>query len=283
MDKIKKILIKIGIGLSSFVVVACLAVFFLYGGIGERYESIKSIAHRGYSIGAPENTLPAYRMAKEKGFDYAECDVSFTKDGVAVLLHDSTIDRTSDGEGKVSDFTYEELLQYDFGSWFSDEYKGTKIPTFAEFIELCIEIDLHPYIELKANGEYTKEQITDLVKYVDDKGLRTKSTWISFEYDYLVYANESNDYLRLGYLSSKFKDEDLEKALSLKKKNNQVFLDLGFMHTFSSCINKCKKAKIPVEVWTVNNEILIHIMHPYISGVTSDKLIADRVLGKEKE
>ena len=279
----KSILKKVLIGLLSFVVVVGLTVFFLYGGIGERYDSIKSIAHRGYSIGAPENTLPAYRMAKEKGFDYAECDVSFTKDGVAVLLHDSTIDRTSNGTGNVSDLTYEELLQYDFGSWFSDEYKGTKIPTFMEFIDLCIEIDLHPYIELKANGNYTKEQITTLVDYIDEKGLRTKSTWISFEYNYLVYANESNDYLRLGYLSSKFKDEDLEKALSLKKKNNQVFLDLGFMYTFSSCINKCKKARIPVEVWTVNDEILIHIMHPYISGVTSDKLIANRVLGKEKE
>lgn len=277
-----RIIKKIIIGLLSVVVVIGLAVFFVYGGLGKRPESVKAVAHRGYSIAAPENTLSAYRLAKENGFGYAECDVVFTKDNVPVLLHDSSIDRTSDGEGKVRDYTYEELLQYDFGSWFSEEFKGEKIPTFMQFIDLCKEIDLHPYIELKLDDEKMKEQTKILVDIVTEKNMMNNVTWISFDYDNLLCVKELNDETRLGFLSSEFEDDDLEKAISLRSGKNDVFLNLGFMYTFSWCIRKCKKANMPVEVWTLNNEILIHIMHPYISGVTSDNLIANKVLGKEK-
>lgn len=277
-----KIMKKILISLLTLVVVVFAAAFFVYSGFGKRPEEIKAIAHRGYSIEAPENTLPAFRLAKEKGFKYVECDVAFTKDGMAVLLHDSSIDRTSDGEGRIADITYEELLRYDFGSWFSEEYAGLKITAFYEFIDLCKELNLHPYIELKSSGGYTKEQIQELVNLVEFKGMKGKVTWISFKYDYLVYVKETDDTARLGLLSSEFKDDDLEKAISLRTGKNDVFLDLGFMYTFSWCIRKCKKENMPVEVWTLNDEILIKIMHPYISGVTSDYLIANKVLGKEK-
>ena len=275
-----KVLKGIIIGLVTILCVAVLGLFYVYSGIGSRPEDIKSIAHRGYSKEAPENTLPAFRLAKEKGFNYGECDVAFTKDNVAVLLHDDSIDRTSDGEGKLSELTYEEVAQYDFGSWFSEEYKGLKIPTFDEFIKLCKEIEMHPYIELK--GNYSKEQITSLVDIVDDNNMKRNVTWISFDYDYLEYIKDVDETARLGYLSSEFEDDDLQKALSLRTGKNDVFLDLGFMYTFSWCIRKCKKENMPVEVWTLNDEILIKIMHPYISGVTSDCLIANNVLGKEK-
>ena len=275
-----KIIKKILIGLLTLVVVVFAAAFFTYSGIGKRPEEVKAVAHRGYSTEAPENTLPAYRLAKEKGFGYGECDVAFTKDGVAVLLHDSSIDRTSDGTGKISDLTYDELLQYDFGSWFGEEYVGLKIPTFEQFLDVCKEIDLKPYIELKSSGSYTKEQITSLVDMVEEKGMSEVSTWISFKYDYLVYVKEADETARIGYLSSEFSDEDIEKAKSLRTGKNEVFLDLGFMYTFSWCIAKCKKENIPVEVWTVDMEILILLMHPYISGVTSNFLIADEVLGR---
>ena len=179
-----KILKRILIGLLSFVLVVFSAAFFVYSGFGKRPSEVKAVAHRGYSIEAPENTLPAYRLAKEKGFNYGECDVAFTKDGVAILLHDSSIDRTSNGEGRIENLTYEEVLQYDFGSWFSEDYAGLKIPTFEEFLDVCKEINLNPYIELKSSGGYTKEQIVSLVEMVEQKGMSKVSTWISFKYDY---------------------------------------------------------------------------------------------------
>ena len=279
MRVFKKILKIISLSLLTIVIVAVAAGFYVYSGIGKRPEEIKAVAHRGYSTEAPENTLAAFRLAKEKGFDYVECDVVFTSDNVPVLLHDSSIDRTSNGEGKISSLTYEEVSQYDFGSWFSEEYAGVKIPTFDEFLTLCKEIELHPYIELK--GSYTQEQINSLVADVEENGMKGNVTWISFDYDYLVFVKEADDTARLGFLSSEFEDEDLELAISLRTGKNEVFLDLGFMYTFSWCIRKCKKANMPVEVWTLDMELLIIIMHPYISGVTSNFLIADEVLGRK--
>ena len=279
MRIIKKIIKTILISLIAIVVLAVAAGFYVYSGIGKRPEEIKAVAHRGYSTEAPENTLPAFRLAKEKGFDYVECDVVFTSDNVPVLLHDDSINRTSNGEGKISSLTYEEVSQYDFGSWFSEEYAGVKIPTFDEFLKLCKELELHPYIELK--GSYSKEQIDSLVADVEENGMKGNVSWISFDYDYLVFVKEADDTARLGFLSSEFEDEDLELAISLRTGKNEVFLDLGFMYTFSWCIRKCKEANMPVEVWTLDMELLIMIMHPYISGVTSNFLVADEVLGRK--
>ena len=111
-------------------------------------DTMVSVGHRGW-YKAPENTLAAYRESYNHGFKYVECDVQFTKDGVAVLLHDDTIDRTSNGSGTLSQMTYAELLQYDFSYDDSDTvndfsaYRGEKIPTFVEFIALCNELGLH--------------------------------------------------------------------------------------------------------------------------------------------
>ena len=111
--------------------------------------TILSVNHRGYSTVAPENTLPAYKLSKRMGFNYVETDVSFTSDGVAMLLHDATIDRTSNGSGTLANMTYDEVRQYDFGSWKSSAYAGTVIPTLAEFLSLCKNIMLHPSHQAK--------------------------------------------------------------------------------------------------------------------------------------
>lgn len=136
--------------------------------------NVKAVNHRGYSAEAPENTLPAYVMSKKKGFTYVECDVSFTSDGVAVLLHDATINRTSNGTGNINSLTYAKVATYDFGAWFNEanpdiaiDYTGVKIPTFSEFIILCKRLGLHPYIELKSSGSYTQDQITQIVTEVE--------------------------------------------------------------------------------------------------------------------
>jgi glycerophosphoryl diester phosphodiesterase len=98
--------------------------------------AIMKIAHRGTTIHGPENTLPAFETAIEKGMEYVEIDVRFTSDEVPVVIHDVTVDRTTNGVGKVSDFTLSELKELDAGSWFADEFVGTQIPTLEETLEL---------------------------------------------------------------------------------------------------------------------------------------------------
>lgn len=245
---------------------------------GVNYDlNVKAINHRGFNPIAPENTIPAFILSKEKGFNYVECDVAFTSDSIPVLNHDDTIDRTSDGTGAVFEKTYQELYQYDFGSWKSAEYAGTKIATFKEFLVLCKNIGLHPYIELKTSGKYTKEQICSLVNMVEAYGMKGKVTWISFSAAYLAYVCEFDKNARVGFLRSEVSTDAISIAAGLKTADNEVFLDCGHASATEENVKLCIEAGIPLEVYTPNTEAAINGLHPYITGVTSDKLVAGKV------
>jgi glycerophosphoryl diester phosphodiesterase len=91
-------------------------------------------AHRGYSSDFPENTLPALEAALAAGAHVAEIDVRLTRDGTLVLMHDATVDRTTDGSGPVSAMTLEEVKTLDAGRWFDRKFAGTRIPTLDEVL-----------------------------------------------------------------------------------------------------------------------------------------------------
>ncbi|WP_059104056.1 glycerophosphodiester phosphodiesterase [Shouchella shacheensis] len=123
------------------------------------YKKTTNIAHRGASGHAPENTIAAFDKAVDMNADYFEVDVQMTKDGQLVLIHDTTVDRTTDRTGSVSDFTLEEIRQLDAGSWFGEAFAGEKIPTLEETLDryrgkigVLIELknpELYPGIEEK--------------------------------------------------------------------------------------------------------------------------------------
>src|SRR5579863_6165855 len=95
-------------------------------------HSIAVIGHRGGRALAPENTLAAFRNAIKLGADYVEVDVRATRDGKLVIMHDSTVDRTTDGKGAVRDLDFATIRALDAGSKFSAQYAGEKVPTFDE-------------------------------------------------------------------------------------------------------------------------------------------------------
>ncbi len=104
-------------------------------------------AHRGASGYAPENTMAAFRRAVEMGCPGIELDVRLTRDGVAAVMHDETVDRTTDGEGRVDSLSWAELMELDAGTWFSEEHKGQRVPSLDQALgfargkaKLCIEI-----------------------------------------------------------------------------------------------------------------------------------------------
>ncbi|MCR4657570.1 MAG: phosphatase PAP2 family protein, partial [Lachnospiraceae bacterium] len=216
---------------------------------------IKIIAHRGYSGAAPENTLSAFARAVEAGPDMIETDVQMTKDGILVLFHDDDIGRITGCTGQISDYTYEELLNMDFGAWFDENqsFKGEKIPTLAEALEQIRKSDLSIYLELKdisgAAGlsEEQKEKFPEMVaKEVDEHGMKGRIIYASFQYDYL----------------KKF------KALSKKNKTllNTVEGDAGILlneypsdyygmgrdAVSGEAVEKLHEAGKTVYVWTVN-------------------------------
>jgi glycerophosphoryl diester phosphodiesterase len=94
------------------------------------------IAHRGASKFAPENTLPAIQKAIDLGVDYVELDVRHTSDGIPVLMHDRTIDRTTSGSGEIAQISLAELRELDAGSWFHERFQGTRVPTLEEALTL---------------------------------------------------------------------------------------------------------------------------------------------------
>ena len=91
-------------------------------------------AHRGYSSDFPENTLPALEAALDAGAHVAEIDVRLTRDGKLVLMHDATVDRTTDGSGPLSAMTLEEIKKLDAGRWFERKFAGTRVPTLDEVL-----------------------------------------------------------------------------------------------------------------------------------------------------
>jgi glycerophosphoryl diester phosphodiesterase len=237
---------------------------------------VEASAHRGLSAEAPENTLPAFVLAKKKGFNIVETDVAFTADGVAVLLHDSTVDRTSNGTGNINTLTFEQVRAMDFGSWKGSKYAGTQIPTFEEFIALCKKISLQPYIEIKDNGTYTEAQVQSLVDVVRSYGMTDKVVWLSFYYTpYLQYVHAYEPNAKLLVNTTTITENVIQKAENLRG-TNEVYI--GASSYTDGEIELCKAANIPLVVGVFDTEDEILNIPPYIMGVTSNKLHAGEVL-----
>ena len=194
------------------------------------YANVKAIGHRGFNTVAPENTLPAFEMSAAYGFKYVETDILFTQDGVPVLMHDTTINRTccnaADGSAitentLVSSLDYDELVDaYDActpSQWAT--WKGTKIPTFAEFMYCCKANNLHPWIELKAFGHtYTQAEIQLIISIIKQYGMEEHVSFISFSYDALVLVKNEWDTVELGLNGT------VANAQALKTGKNRVFM-----------------------------------------------------------
>jgi glycerophosphoryl diester phosphodiesterase len=110
------------------------------------------VAHRGYAAIAPENTISSFEAALDAGAKACEFDVQISSDNVLVVIHDNSVDRTTNGEGKVNQLTYDYLATLDAGSWKDPKYKGEKIPTLLETLTFLKENDMIGILEIKADN-----------------------------------------------------------------------------------------------------------------------------------
>ena len=112
-------------------------------------------AHRGVSSEAPENTMAAFRMSVEQGYDLIEMDPKYTADGKFIILHDRSLKRTArDADGnaidvKIAEITLEQARSYEYGSWFSEEFRGEQIPLLSDVLDFAAE---HPNIPIKIDN-----------------------------------------------------------------------------------------------------------------------------------
>lgn len=137
------------------------------------------VAHRGASAAAPENTIPAYRAALRAGITRLDLDVRFTRTGIPVVMHDSTVDRTTDGTGRVSGMTLAELRSLDAGSWFSPEFAGAKVPTLRQALDFGRTRGATFQLELK--GRPTAQQLDDFLNRIRWLGMLSRVRVIGFD------------------------------------------------------------------------------------------------------
>lgn len=138
------------------------------------------VAHRGNSGVAPENTMPAVASAVETGVEYFEIDIFLTADGIPVVLHDETLERTTDGEGFIEEMTYEEVQDLDAGSWFANGYgyAGVHVPTLEDVLEHMTETDAHLLLEYKE--DWTPEEVGVTREIIEQYGLADQVVVQSF-------------------------------------------------------------------------------------------------------
>jgi len=182
-------------------------------------------AHRGFNTVAPENSMPAFGAAVALGAEEIEFDLWSTKDGVLVSCHDSTLDRVSDGSGKIYDHTYEELLQLDFGAKHSEKFRGLQIPTFEEILQKFagrVIMNIHVKIWDKNCEDAKIEEIVGLVrKYDCEKHIYFMTTSDAIIKRVMAYAPDLR--VCVGWNGNKDPMSIVDRAIALGAYKVQLF------------------------------------------------------------
>ena len=131
----------------------------------------------------PENTMPAFELAAEQHADGVETDVHFSKDGRIMIIHDAKIDRTTNGQGLITDYTYDELCVFDAGIKTGPEFKNVRIPTVDELLALCRRTGMILNIEIKSADPAMPAALHELVKKY---GMADATIYSSFDHEQLM-------------------------------------------------------------------------------------------------
>ena len=212
------------------------------------------IGHRGARAYEPENTLRSFKKALEFGVGAVELDVRRTKDDEIVVIHDAKVDRTTNGEGLVSELTLEEIKQF-------VTEKGEKIPTLEEALDF-LDRKVKILIELKETG--FEEKVLSLVH---EKGLVKNVAFVSFLEEALRKVRELDDKIETGLIYVRHKNP-IKAALELKA--NYLLPLYRFTHT--SNVQKAHDNGLKVIVWTINKrEEVSEYVKKGVDGIASDR------------
>ena len=208
-------------------------------------------AHRGASAYAPENTIPAFRMAMEMGADGIELDVQESSDGKLIILHDARVDRTSNGSGRVADMTCQELKKLDF-SYGMAEYKDTRIPTLKEVYGLIKKSRMIVNVEVKCDEVIYPGIWDKLIRLEREMGMHGRVIYSSFNH----------------YVLQKIRDIDLDARIGLLYDNAMVdpwvyagYLNANAIHPHCKAallcpglMEGCRENGIDVNAWAADTQ-----------------------------
>ncbi len=219
------------------------------------------IAHRGASGYAPENTLAAFNRAVKMGADAVELDVQLTLDEQVVVIHDPTLERTTDFTGNVCDFYLKDLQKADAGSWFSEEFRNERIPTLQEVLDTA-KGRLRLNIEIKDTEEHLTV-VENVVRILKDNEF-DQVVISSFSKDIIELVKEKNPSMETGYLFE-------FKLLKHVFEGNWDYLCSSHTLANEEFVRKAREAGKKVFVWTVNKP---HEMNKMI-GLGVDGIITN--------
>jgi len=160
---------------------------------------LQIIAHRGASGVAPENTFPAFDSAIAENADFIELDIHLSKDNKVIVMHDYTVDRTTNGTGSISELTSGYIKSLDAGKWFSDDFTGTRVPFLDEVIKQ-VDGQTKLLIEIKEKREANTGIEKEVVKLIEKYGAESWCVIQSFNDESLKKIHETNPKIELHKL-----------------------------------------------------------------------------------
>lgn len=171
------------------------------------------IGHRGAAGSAPENTLAGFLRAARLGLTWIECDLRLSADGVPVLLHDASLDRTTSGRGQVAERTAGELANLDAGSWFGAEFAGEPLPTLAAALACWQKLGLAANLELKTEDGSAKALVAAVAAVLEAARFPQPLLISSFEAEALIAARAQLPGFPRALLTEELNAAELERAL----------------------------------------------------------------------
>ncbi|MBI6875756.1 glycerophosphodiester phosphodiesterase [Clostridium aciditolerans] len=231
-------------------------------------KKILNIAHRGFSGIYPENTMLAFEKAVEVQCDGIETDVQLTKDGVAVICHDETLERSTDGSGFIKNYTYLELSKLDAGIKKDHKFSGCRIPTLDEFLDYIKDKNMLINLELK-NSIIQYENIEEVViDKVYKYGIQANCIISSFNHYSMVKCKELDNSIKTGLLY----DEILYHPEKYIKYVGADALHPNFQAVYSKeIVENIKSKNIDINVYTVNEEEdMINMISLGVDGIITN-------------
>lgn len=243
-----------------WAVIALLGVGALCGGgaalAGQGKPSLEVHAHRGGAGLAPENTVAAFRKALELGVDALEMDLHVTRDGVVVVIHDDTLDRTTDGRGPVSERNLEALKRYDAGARFAPRFAGEAIPTLREVIAL-VQASGNARVRLNIETKFGRGQEGTPADFEErvlailrETGFVERTILQSFSHPSLAKTKALEPKLKLAVLVGRDTPRD---PVNLVRQLKADYYSPSFRQVTPSLLAALHAAGIPVVSWTVND------------------------------
>ena len=228
----------------------------------------KLIGHRGVKDLCPENTLESIAMALELGLTFVEIDVKISKDKLPILLHDDTLDRTTNGNGLVTDYDYENIKKLDAGKFFYKKNTNIFVPKLEDTLNLCINNNVNLNIELKPNKNFEKEntlQIYELTKNIHQIDI----FFSSFDMISILEISKLYPQSFRSFLLDDFKEYNIDDLINLSINNDLKICGLNIDLVSTDIIKKIKESNMSITVYSDKNINLSNANEIFSLGVDS--------------